>query len=203
MPEIRKRYDREFREGAVRIVEETGKPIAQVARDLGWRRHARSRPRRAEDMHAGAMGVKAEGGPPGPEGLRSDRSAARSSRTRRSANSTCAAAGWARPSAPSGRASGPQLASSPGSGRRRPPGRLCLRQGWRRQAGHRATAGGNRANTAISLRSVRGPKAVGMRVASAVTPARRPASPLAEGDRRSPMGPTTIQTSHPLPADRS
>ena len=35
MPEIRKRYDRKFREGAVRIVEETGKPIAQVARDLG------------------------------------------------------------------------------------------------------------------------------------------------------------------------
>ncbi|MBN9753922.1 Mobile element protein [Pseudonocardia sp. Ae168_Ps1] len=35
MPEVRKRYDREFRDGAVRIVEETGKPIAQVARDLG------------------------------------------------------------------------------------------------------------------------------------------------------------------------
>ena len=35
MPEERMRYDREFREGAVRIVEETGKPIAQVARDLG------------------------------------------------------------------------------------------------------------------------------------------------------------------------
>jgi transposase len=33
--EIRKKYDREFREGAVRIVEETGKPIAQIARDLG------------------------------------------------------------------------------------------------------------------------------------------------------------------------
>ena len=30
MPEQRMRYDREFREGAVRIVEETGKPIAQV-----------------------------------------------------------------------------------------------------------------------------------------------------------------------------
>ena len=35
MPEKRKKYDREFREGAVRIVEETGKSIAAVARDLG------------------------------------------------------------------------------------------------------------------------------------------------------------------------
>lgn len=35
MAEIRKKYDREFRDGAVRIVEETGKPIAQIARDLG------------------------------------------------------------------------------------------------------------------------------------------------------------------------
>ena len=35
MPEKRKKYDREFREGAVRIVEETGKSIAQIARDLG------------------------------------------------------------------------------------------------------------------------------------------------------------------------
>ena len=35
MPEIRKKYDREFREGAVRIVEETKTPVAQVARDLG------------------------------------------------------------------------------------------------------------------------------------------------------------------------
>ena len=31
----RRRFDQEFREGAVQIVRETGKPIAQVARELG------------------------------------------------------------------------------------------------------------------------------------------------------------------------
>ena len=35
MTEVRRKYDLEFREGAVRIVRETGKPIAQVADDLG------------------------------------------------------------------------------------------------------------------------------------------------------------------------
>jgi transposase len=42
MQERRRKYDPEFREGAVRIVRETGKPVAQVARDLG--------------MHEGTLG---------------------------------------------------------------------------------------------------------------------------------------------------
>jgi transposase len=33
--ETRRKYDPDFREGAVRLVRETGKPIAQVARELG------------------------------------------------------------------------------------------------------------------------------------------------------------------------
>jgi transposase len=33
--ETRRKLDADFKEGAVRLVRETGKPIAQVARELG------------------------------------------------------------------------------------------------------------------------------------------------------------------------
>jgi transposase len=35
MPEKRRKYDPEFRDGAVRVVRETGKSIRRVAEDLG------------------------------------------------------------------------------------------------------------------------------------------------------------------------
>ena len=35
MPQTRRKFDEDFKEGAVRLVRETGKPIAQVARELG------------------------------------------------------------------------------------------------------------------------------------------------------------------------
>ena len=35
MADTRRKFDQDFREGAVRLVRETGRPIAQIARDLG------------------------------------------------------------------------------------------------------------------------------------------------------------------------
>ena len=35
MAETRRKFGQDFKEGAARLVRETGKPIAQVARDLG------------------------------------------------------------------------------------------------------------------------------------------------------------------------
>jgi transposase-like protein len=53
VPETRRQFTGEFREGAVRIVRETARPIAQVARELGinagtlgnWVGKDRARPR--------------------------------------------------------------------------------------------------------------------------------------------------------------
>ncbi|MGQ0481095.1 MAG: transposase [Pseudonocardia sp.] len=35
MAESRRKFDQDFKQGAVRLVRETGRPIAQVAKDLG------------------------------------------------------------------------------------------------------------------------------------------------------------------------
>ena len=35
MAETRRKFDQDFKEGAVRLVREAGRPIAQVAKDLG------------------------------------------------------------------------------------------------------------------------------------------------------------------------
>jgi len=35
MTETRRKFDQDFKEGAVRLVRETGRPVAQVAKDLG------------------------------------------------------------------------------------------------------------------------------------------------------------------------
>ena len=35
MTDPRRKFDQDFKEGAVRLVRETGRPVAQVARDLG------------------------------------------------------------------------------------------------------------------------------------------------------------------------
>ena len=70
MAETRRKFDQDFKEGAVRLVRETGKPIAQVARELGinagtlgnWVKRpaaARGRRWRAERGRAGRAGPAA------------------------------------------------------------------------------------------------------------------------------------------------
>ncbi|MEV4749129.1 transposase [Streptosporangium sp. NPDC049248] len=57
MPETRRKFDQDFKDGAVRIVEETGRPIVRVARELGvnagtlanWVNMARQRHRAGDD----------------------------------------------------------------------------------------------------------------------------------------------------------
>jgi Transposase len=59
MPERRK-YDAEFREGAVTIVRETGKPIVEVARDLGTEAVTASSPHPDGCVRTAVLAVVAE-----------------------------------------------------------------------------------------------------------------------------------------------
>ncbi len=56
MAETRRKFDQDFQQGAVRLVLETGRPIAQVARDLGVNAGTRVIP----------LGVWESGSGPGP-----------------------------------------------------------------------------------------------------------------------------------------
>ena len=61
MPEKRRQYEQEFKEGAVRIVRESGKSIAEIARDL--------------DINAGTLGnwvARDRGEREGAQGLSTD-----------------------------------------------------------------------------------------------------------------------------------
>lgn len=59
MAETRRKFDQDFQQGAVRLVLETGKPIAQVARDLGVNAGTLGnwvgRERRAHERGTGAL----------------------------------------------------------------------------------------------------------------------------------------------------
>ena len=52
MAETRRKFDQDFKEGAVRLVRETGRPIAQVAKDLG--------------IHEGTLGDSVDAGSASP-----------------------------------------------------------------------------------------------------------------------------------------
>ena len=72
MPETRRQYDPEFKAGAVRIVQETRRPVAEVARELGigagtlgnWVRKDRAE-RSGDRSHPAGRGGRGGRGRPG------------------------------------------------------------------------------------------------------------------------------------------
>jgi transposase len=60
MAETRRKFDQDFKEGAVRLVRETGKPIALVARDLGINAGTLGNWVNADRRHRGSDGVLSE-----------------------------------------------------------------------------------------------------------------------------------------------
>ena len=77
MAETRRKFDHEFRAGAVRIVRETGKPIARVARELGLNEGTLGNwvatDRRAREQGNGALSQDERAGGAGPAAPRGRR----------------------------------------------------------------------------------------------------------------------------------
>jgi hypothetical protein len=59
MAETRRKFDRDFKEGAVRLVRETGRPIAQVAKGLSINDGCCGRSRPGQHRHATTPGTAA------------------------------------------------------------------------------------------------------------------------------------------------
>jgi hypothetical protein len=167
MPETRRKFDAEFREGAVRIVQETGKSVAQVARDLGinvgtlgnWVASDRV-------LHEGSEGLPANDGPSssgyerrtpscgwsamfkpigGPVGERGDELSVAPSSPTRGPSTRChtrsAAGSWASPCPGCAKTAGPQ--PNPPYGQSPQPGscRCTVRLDSRRSLVGRRLAG--------------------------------------------------------------
>ena len=60
MGETRRKFDADFKEGAVRLVRETGRPVAQVAKDLGINEGTLGNWVNADKRRRGSDGVLSE-----------------------------------------------------------------------------------------------------------------------------------------------